>query len=127
MKRHHQRMLERRQRLVLRTVLLGLEFVMAFCAGSYLYHAGGQADSVLCLMLVILWIVAVWIPPAVTDKERKEGERAVELIELVEELRASEGDAVTIVSDNADFDGPNSVVECEGDWTGWEHRRFEGD
>ena len=29
--------------------------------------------------------------------------------------------------DNSSFDGPNSAVECAGEWTNWEEKRFTGD
>jgi hypothetical protein len=46
----------------------------------------------------------------------------------INELRDEEGDAVTIVSDNADFNGlPNCAVDCVGEWTDWKERRFGGD
>ena len=46
---------------------------------------------------------------------------------LVQRLLQTEGSAVTIVADNADFIGPNSKVTCCGDWTGWVDKTFTGD
>lgn len=47
---------------------------------------------------------------------------------LVNELRAEEGDSVTILCDNPDFNGqPNSAVICNGDWTNWQDKRFAAD
>jgi hypothetical protein len=43
-------------------------------------------------------------------------------------LRADEGDSVTILCDNPDFNGqPNCAIECNGYWTNWQDRRFGGD
>lgn len=48
--------------------------------------------------------------------------------DLIETLRSGEeGDSVTLCASNPDFGGPNDVVICNGAWTAWEDRRFEGD
>lgn len=53
---------------------------------------------------------------------------AEEIVRLIDELRADEGDSVTIMCDNPDFNGqPNCAIECCGDWTGWLHKRFAAD
>jgi hypothetical protein len=52
---------------------------------------------------------------------------ALEKLGLIDRLRAGEGWAVTIVADNADFDGPNSIIEVTADWTNWEPKRFPGE
>jgi len=52
---------------------------------------------------------------------------AVEFVDLVNSLRGPEGNSVTILSDNADFHGPNVAVDVCGEWTDWQERRFEGD
>ena len=55
-------------------------------------------------------------------------EHATEIVRLIELLRADEGDSVTILCDNPDFNGqPNCAIECCGDWTGWLHKRFAAD
>jgi len=55
-------------------------------------------------------------------------EHATEIVRLIELLRADEGDSVTILCDNPDFnDQPNCAIECCGDWTGWLHKRFAAD
>lgn len=46
---------------------------------------------------------------------------------LLNELRAGDGDTVTLCCDNPDFEGPDNVVECCADWTDWKDRRFTGD
>lgn len=47
---------------------------------------------------------------------------------MVQALRADEGDSITLLCDNPDFNGqPNNAVECCGAWTGWTDRRFTGD
>src|SRR6185437_9620991 len=54
--------------------------------------------------------------------------REVEMMRLIDLLRSQEGDEVTICCDNPDFNGqPNCAVICNGDWTGWEDRRFAAD
>ena len=42
-------------------------------------------------------------------------------------LRMSEGNSVTLICDNPDFGGPNNAIECSGDWTNWQTKRFTGD
>lgn len=46
---------------------------------------------------------------------------------IVEKLRADEGHSVLIINDNPDFNGQGALVECVGDWTGWEVEKFTGD
>jgi hypothetical protein len=54
--------------------------------------------------------------------------REVEIVRLINILRADEGDSVTLFCDNPDFNmGPNSAVECNGHWTDWWDVRFEAD
>lgn len=51
-----------------------------------------------------------------------------ETLRLMDILRSQEADSVTLCSDNPDFNGqPNCLVICNGDWTGWEDRRFQAD
>lgn len=54
-------------------------------------------------------------------------ERLVSEMTLIHELRADEGDTVAILCDNPDFGSPSNAVECNGAWTGYGDRRFEGD
>lgn len=42
-------------------------------------------------------------------------------------LRLNEGNSVTLICDNPDFGGPNNAIECSGDWTNWQTKRFTGD
>lgn len=64
-------------------------------------------------------------PPAPADDAWL---RSVETVNLIEVLRAAEGDSVTILCDNPDFNGQaNCAVECNGAWTGFQDRRFSGD
>ncbi|WP_198164351.1 hypothetical protein, partial [Bradyrhizobium jicamae] len=59
------------------------------------------------------------------SSERTEAARIIEMIDF---LRSEEGDCVTILCDNPDFNGqPNCAVECNGEWTRWLHRRYTGD
>lgn len=62
------------------------------------------------------------------ERSSAESERAIEVARLIDVLRADEGDSVTIMCDNPDFNGqPNCAIECCGDWTGWLHKRFAAD
>lgn len=48
--------------------------------------------------------------------------------EMLMALRSEEGASVTLLSDNPDFNGqPNNAIECCGDWTDWQERRFTGE
>ena len=50
------------------------------------------------------------------------------LVATINYLRADEGDVVTLVCDNPDFNGqPNNAVDCCGGWTDWKDLRFTGD
>lgn len=54
--------------------------------------------------------------------------REVEIVRLIDLLRSQEGDDVTILCDNPDFnDQPNCAVVCNGDWTEYKDHRFVGD
>ena len=47
---------------------------------------------------------------------------------FIDFLRADEGNSVTLLCDNPDFNGqPNCAVECNGYWTNWQDRRFAAD
>ncbi|CDX20115.1 hypothetical protein MPLA_1190066 [Mesorhizobium sp. ORS 3359] len=46
----------------------------------------------------------------------------------IDSLRGEEGNSVTFVCDNPDFNGqPNAKVICHGAWTEWTDRAFTGD
>jgi len=53
-------------------------------------------------------------------------EEKIEAWNLVDALRAPEGDSVTLLCDNPDGP-PNNAIECNGDWTDWNDRRFSGE
>lgn len=54
--------------------------------------------------------------------------REVEMMRLIHLLRTDEGDSVTLICDNPDFNGqPNCAVICNGYWTEWNDRRFAAD
>lgn len=54
--------------------------------------------------------------------------REIEMMRLINILRAGEGDSVTLICDNPDFNmGANCAVECNGAWTDWWDVRFEAD
>lgn len=68
--------------------------------------------------------VALATPPAAQPQTSRE----TEIVRLINELRANEGNSVTIPCDNPDFNGqPNCAVICNGDWTDWQDKRFAAD
>ena len=55
-------------------------------------------------------------------------EEAEIALHFINELRSQEGDCVTILSDNPDYNGQvNNAVICNGGWTDYGDRRFVGD
>jgi hypothetical protein len=51
-----------------------------------------------------------------------------EIVALIDQLRSNEGDSVTILCDNPDFNGlPDRVIVVNGAWTNWQDRRFGAD
>jgi len=49
-------------------------------------------------------------------------------LNAIDFLRAEEGNSITFVCDNPDFNGqPNAKVICHGAWTQWADRAFTGD
>lgn len=61
-------------------------------------------------------------PAAIADAE------AIEIWRAIEVLTDGEGDSVTILSPNPDFNGqPSYAIECNGAWTDWQDRRFADD
>lgn len=52
---------------------------------------------------------------------------ALVVANAIDVLRDGEGNSITFVCDNPDFNGqPNSKVICNGNWTGWKDREFTG-
>ena len=53
---------------------------------------------------------------------------AVEIWRAIETLTEGEGNSVNVLCPNPDFNGlPNYAIECNGDWTDWQERRFAHD
>lgn len=53
---------------------------------------------------------------------------AVEIWRAIETLTEGEGNSVNVLCPNPDFNGqPNYAIECNGDWTNWQERRFAHD
>jgi hypothetical protein len=47
---------------------------------------------------------------------------------IINELREEEGSSVTLVCDNADFNGkPNCLIQVIDEWTDWSEKDFTGD
>lgn len=79
------------------------------------------------LLIAALFLICYF---AWRDSRRRIREvgNAVRIWDLIEILRDMEGDSVEILSDNADFgNGSNCAIHCNGDWTQFTTRRFEGD
>lgn len=69
---------------------------------------------------------AVWNRRAHSPAEKEDQDWNIR--KYIDFLRADEGDSVTILCDNPDFNGqPNCAIECNGYWTNWEDRRYAGD
>lgn len=69
--------------------------------------------------------------PAALDgigNKRISDTEAVEIWRYIEVLTDCEGDTVTVLYPNPDFNGqPNYAIECNGSWTNWQDRRFAHD
>jgi hypothetical protein len=53
---------------------------------------------------------------------------ANEIWGIIADLTEGEGNTVTVLCPNPDFNGqPNYAIECCGDWTDWQDRRFAHD
>lgn len=48
------------------------------------------------------------------------------LMGIIDFLRGEEGDSVTLLSDNPEGQ-PNNAITCNGHWTNWKDKRFEGE
>ena len=60
--------------------------------------------------------------------QEKDAKYALEILELIDELRDGEGDSVTIYCDNPDFNNlPNNQIEVFGEWTNWHSQHVHGD
>jgi hypothetical protein len=76
----------------------------------------GDAHDIGALAAMIAWILTT---PSGNLTER------LQVLRLIDQLRADEGNAITILCDNPEGP-PNNAVEVVADWTGWEERRFDG-
>lgn len=53
---------------------------------------------------------------------------AVEIWATIKDLTEGEGNSVTVLCPNPDFNGqPNHAIKCNGDWTNWQDLRFAHD
>lgn len=61
-------------------------------------------------------------------ERRRAAGTGAEIWQIIEALTKGEGNAVTTICANPDFNGqPNHAIDCCGDWTGWQERRFAHD
>lgn len=62
------------------------------------------------------------------DRKRVSDAEAIEIWRCIEILTDGEGDVVTVLCPNPDFNGqPNYAILCNGFWTDWKERRFADD
>lgn len=54
-------------------------------------------------------------------------EKCIRICNAIGELTSGEGSILTLVGANPDFNGPEQIIECSGDWNNFEDERFEGD
>lgn len=64
--------------------------------------------------------------PEEAKKEQDMCDECVAICNAIGELNADEASGVNILSANADFDGPNNVIEVTAEWTNWQSIRYEG-
>lgn len=96
---------------------------MEATAAGY-YSVGFSADERLLVISVLRDAAAAPVQGAGEPVAWRE----VETVRLIDLLRSQEGDDVTILCDNPDFNGqPNCAVLCNGDWTEYNDQRFVGD
>lgn len=54
-------------------------------------------------------------------------ERLAAIVDPLNRLREDEGNSVTFICPNPDFNGePDEAIEVSAEWTNWEPRRFTG-
>lgn len=66
------------------------------------------------------------LPPPPPPRDCFDGEENDEIVDAINELRDGIADSVTLMNDNDD-PPPTVAIECSGEWTNYETRRFEGD
>lgn len=62
------------------------------------------------------------IPNVVTPIDRIQ-----QFVKDIDTIRAGEGHSLTIVNDNADFGGPNTIIYVSGEFTQWTSQRYSGE
>ena len=63
---------------------------------------------------------------AIYKKAWKEIERLQAIVDPLNRLRADEGNSVTFICQNPEFDEADEAIEVSGEWTNWQPRRFTG-
>jgi hypothetical protein len=67
-------------------------------------------------------------PEFISDEDKTMSDEDWNIRKYIDFLRADEGDSVTLLCDNPDFNGqPDCAIECKGYWTNWKDRRYTGD
>lgn len=54
-------------------------------------------------------------------------DQCIKICGAITKLRATEGSSVTIIADNPDYIGSNSLIYCNANWTNWNDLAFRGD
>lgn len=57
----------------------------------------------------------------------EDGSELQRIVASIDELTAEEANTVTIISGNADFDGPDWIIMCKGGWTDWTELTIPGE
>lgn len=86
-----------------------------------------QPDMALVCRNDLLVIVEDWNEREAIRKGTSEEPKPDRFRQMIDELRREEGDQVTILCDNPDFNGqPNNAVVISAGWTGWQDFRVSG-
>lgn len=51
----------------------------------------------------------------------------IRICTAISELTNDEGSTLTLVGSNPDFNGPDQIIECSGDWSNYVDVQFQGE
>lgn len=106
--------------------VLGLaELAAAFRYGDHVTVIAAISGTLMFIIAGFDWLADVFVKRHMT-KFSPSVRRGV-LLERIDELRAEEGSAVTLLCPNPDFDGPAQIIEVTAAWTDWEASRIPGE